>query len=56
MIVEQPPTAQNWAIGCTAKSHSGDGYWESVGRPVQPQSLYLSQLHERLGSAAAAQP
>jgi hypothetical protein len=56
MIVEQPPTAQNWAIGCTAKSHSGDGYWESVGHPVQPQSLYLSQLHERLGAAAPAQP
>jgi len=56
MIVEQPPTAQNWAIGCTAKSHSGDGYWESAGRPVQPQSLYLSQLRERLGAAAPAQP
>ena len=48
MIVEQPPTAQNWAIGCKAKYHSGDGYWDSFGHPVQPQSLYLSQLHERL--------
>jgi hypothetical protein len=47
MIVQQPPTAQNWAIGCTADVHSGDAYWESFGHPVQPQSLYVAQLHER---------
>ena len=48
MIIEQPPTAQNWAIGCTAASHSGNAYWESVGKPVEPQSLYQAQLKERL--------
>ncbi|HXA14017.1 MAG TPA: hypothetical protein VNW23_02725, partial [Opitutaceae bacterium] len=56
MTVEQPPTAQNWAIGCVAKSCLGDGYWDSYGHPVQPQSLYLSQLHERLGATTPAQP
>jgi hypothetical protein len=49
MIVEQPPTAQNWAIGCRAVMHRGDAYWESFGRPVAPQSLFLAQLRERLG-------
>lgn len=56
MIIEQPPTAQNWAIGCVAGSHSGDAYWDSFGHPVQPQSLYLSQLHERLGADLSDQP
>ncbi len=49
MIVEQPPTAQNWAIGCITSSHSGNGYWDSTGHPVFPKSLYLAQLAERLG-------
>jgi hypothetical protein len=57
MIIEQPPTAQNWAIGCIAtKSHAGDAYWDSLGRPVQPQSLFLTQLHERLGATSAVLP
>jgi hypothetical protein len=51
MIVENPPTAQNWAIGCVAGSYRGDGDWESKGRPVSPASLYLAQLAERLGPA-----
>ncbi len=51
MIVEQPPTAQNWAIGCIADEHTGNGYWDSYGQPVQPQSLYLAQLHDRLEAA-----
>ena len=53
MIIQQPPTAQNWAIGCRAANHSGDAYWESFGTPVQPKSLYESQLSERLGSKNA---
>ena len=48
MIIQQPPTAQNWAIGCRASRHSGDAYWESFGTPIQPKSLYESQLRERL--------
>jgi len=53
IICQQPPTAQNWAIGCVASSHSGNGYWESFGQPVQPRSLYLAQLRERLAAAVS---
>jgi hypothetical protein len=49
MRIEQPPTAQNWAIGCEAVVHTGDGYWDSFGTPVEPRSLYLAQLRDRLG-------
>jgi len=49
MKIEQPPTAQNWAIGCRAVVHEGDGYWESFGKPVGLKSLYAAQLRERLG-------
>ncbi len=54
MIIEQPPTAQNWAIGCRANLRAGDAYWESFGQLVQPRSLYLSQLRDRLGPAKTA--
>ncbi len=50
MICENPPTADNWAIGCTAKTHRGNGRWESVGEPVTPSSLYRAQLAARLGN------
>jgi hypothetical protein len=50
MQIEQPPTAQNWAIGCRAVVHRGDAYWESFGTPVEPQSLFQAQLRERLGN------
>lgn len=54
---EQPPTAQNYAIGFVGKKHEGpnkrpDGFWESLGRHVEPQSLYLKQLEDRLGRSA----
>ena len=49
IICESPPTARNWAIGSSAYSYSGDCYWYSVGKPVEPRSLYLKQLEERLG-------
>ena len=29
-------------------------YWESKGHPVEPRSLYLAQLQDRLGPAAVA--
>jgi hypothetical protein len=55
---ENPPAAQNWAIGCSAKDRRGDGHWESFGQPVEPRSLYLKQLEDRLGATAlkAIQP
>ena len=56
MNIEQPPTAQNWAIGCRASTRAGNAWWESFNQPVQPRSLYLSQLQDRLGSTPPAQP
>lgn len=58
MVCQRPPTAQNWAIGQIGEKQPGafaprpDGYWESHGRHVQPQSLYLHQLKDRLGKSA----
>jgi hypothetical protein len=59
LVVQQPPTAQNYAIGSVGKFVAGDwspnaprGVIESEGRPVTPRSLYLAQLAERLGAAA----
>jgi hypothetical protein len=49
MDVEQPPTAQNWAIGCTTKvAPVGDGFFESNNHRVDPSSLYQAQLADRL--------
>jgi hypothetical protein len=50
MIIQRPPTAQNWSIGNITPSPAGDGYWESLGCPVVPRSLYYAQLEERLAS------
>jgi hypothetical protein len=48
---QQPPTAQNFCIGCTAKQRNKgpQGWWESPNQPVEPRSLYRAQLKERLG-------
>jgi hypothetical protein len=53
LICQKPPTAQNFAIGFVGKKNPGafprpDGWWESEGKPVQPQSLYKAQLAARL--------
>ena len=53
MIIENPPTAQNWAIGCKG-AHKGNGNWESIGHQVLPRSLSLAQLQDRLGPQAVA--
>lgn len=62
--VQNPPGAMNWAIGDkgiqedspTPGSTDGislpSGIIESVGKHIQPNSLYLEQLRERRGSAA----
>lgn len=61
LVLQQPPTAQNYAIGCSGRFVAGDwapdarpGVIESTGVPVQPRSLYHAQLAERLGPAAVA--
>ncbi len=57
MLVEKPPTAQNWVIGDTATIETTIpgklpreplGFFESIGQPVEPASLYFAQLHDRL--------
>jgi hypothetical protein len=58
ICVQQPPTAQNYAIGCLGKISTGTikgrqpGYYESHGTHVEPRSLYLKQLEDRLGQQA----
>jgi hypothetical protein len=55
LVCQRPPTAQNWAIGEVGKKEPGafrprpDGWWESQGRHVSPESLYLAQLRDRVG-------
>ncbi|HUB66293.1 MAG TPA: discoidin domain-containing protein [Candidatus Methylacidiphilales bacterium] len=62
-VIQQPPGACNWAIGCigqrvqTARYFDDspilpEGIFDSYGTPVAPQSLYLAQLAERLGTQA----
>ncbi|MEI6891470.1 MAG: hypothetical protein V5783_04775 [Pontiella sp.] len=56
---ESPPVDRNWAIGCRARYatpgyHSPESY-ESFGTFVAPQSLYLTQLRDRLGQKAVDQ-
>lgn len=47
-ICENPPTAQNWAIGCQG-AVEGDANWDLKGAPATPPSLYGAQLRDRLG-------
>jgi hypothetical protein len=62
-VIQQPPGAINWMIGCvgasTPKPRPFDpspdlapGVIDSPGKPVTPESLYLTQLAERLGPQA----
>jgi hypothetical protein len=62
-IIQQPPGSYNWAIGCVGERQQTarlfdtspilpEGIFDSHGINVAPQSLYLAQLEERLGSQA----
>jgi hypothetical protein len=62
-VIQQPPGAMNWAIGCvgrrvrTARYFDAgpilpEGTFDAHGNPVAPASLYLAQLQDRLGPAA----
>lgn len=50
--VDSPLGSMNWGIGCVGTNQTGEGYWESWGTNVQPRSLYLQQLEDRLGNDA----
>lgn len=56
---DAPLGAMNWTIGCMGAKQEGGwapaepfGWWESLGKPVEPRSLYLQQLQDRLGVQA----
>jgi hypothetical protein len=62
-IIQNPPGAMNWAIGCLGKREQtarlfdsspilSEGTFDAHGTPVAPQSLYLAQLAERKGMQA----
>jgi hypothetical protein len=57
LLVQQPPGALNWCVGCvgTSVTQGGtpNGIFDSPGKMVEPSSLYLQQLHDRLGPGAA---
>ena len=52
IVVMDPPTASNWVIGSSADHFEGGGVFDSKRDAVNPKSLYLRQLEERLGSCA----
>jgi hypothetical protein len=65
VLIQQPPGARNWCIGCTGRPPTilwhGDAIavppipsdtFESPGAAVEPMSLYLHQLRDRLGEKA----
>lgn len=61
LIIQKPPTAQNYAIGSSGKTTGKvffdhpPGHIEGVNRPgLEPRSLYRAQLAERLRAQAGA--
>ena len=62
-IIQQPPGALNWAIGCCGtrlrqgmpfshKTELVEGIFDSPGVRVEPASLYSAQLGDRIGPEA----
>lgn len=56
---DAPVGAMNWTIGTMGAQQEGQwrpdeppGWWASDDAPVEPRSLYLQQLRDRLGPAA----
>jgi hypothetical protein len=65
VLIQQPPGAMNWCIGCTGRPptilwHGNpipvpeipSDTFESPGVAVTPRSLYIQQLRDRLGEPA----
>jgi hypothetical protein len=56
LLVQQPPGALNWCIGCIGTpvtiGSTPNGIFDSPGQMVIPSSLYLQQLRDRLGPDA----
>ena len=55
-LLQQPPGATNWCIGCIGSAVTTEGtpngIFDSPGKMVHPSSLYLQQLRDRLGPDA----
>jgi len=51
-LLQQPPGAINWCIGCLGKPvpDNAPGTFDSTGHAVDPPSLYIQQLQDRRGS------
>ena len=49
---ENPPTARNWAFACWGE-FAGNGIWREANASVRPVSLFVAQVADRLGKAAA---
>lgn len=67
LIVQKPPTSQNYAIGCSGTQVTGqsppapfpdpEGYIEGTNQSgLVPRSLFMAQLNERLGIVALDEP
>jgi len=59
LVVQKPPTAQNFSFGHVGPREPGayprpQGHWESPGQPVTPRSLYFAQLRDRLAQSSPA--
>ncbi len=56
LLVQQPPGALNWCVGCIGTpviiGGTPNGIFDSPGKMVEPASLYLQQLRDRLGPDA----
>ena len=52
LLVDSPPGATNWAIGCKSREDKGNGQFESRQKPVAIRSLYEAQLAERKANGA----
>ena len=57
MVAQTPPTANTWVVGFVGEKgkpafERPDATWEATGQHVEPRSLYLKQLEDRLGAEA----
>lgn len=52
IYLDKPPTAQNWAYGSQAEGY-GDGHHELATEFLQPESIFYTQLEQRLGRPVA---
>lgn len=55
-LIQNPPGAMNWLVGSQGKSYTSfSAYSVSKGSFVNPRSLFIQQLEERIGRAKMQQ-